>query len=139
MAERKTGVFPLNYLTEEDREIFTDSEIAELMVKTFRYLRTGEKPTFSKRIMSVRFKDHQEFFDKNMASWQKRTENLVQFKGTTELNRIGTETEPNRNQIGYVNVNVNVNKKENNKRKKISDIQEHDYTLEKIPDPRRKE
>lgn len=138
MAERKTGVFPLNYLTEEDREIFTDSEIAELMVKTFHYLRTGEKPTFSKRIMSVRFKDHQEFFDSSMKAWQKKAEspNLLQ-------NRNRTETEPkserNRTENGYVYVNVNVNKKENTKRKKISDILEHDYTLEKIPDPRRKE
>lgn len=131
MAERKTGVIPLNYLTETDRELFTDSEIVELMIKTFAYLRTGEEPTFSKRLMKVRFMDHKEFFDKNMASWQKRAENLVQFKGTTETepnrtesDRIGTESddiEPNRNQIGYVNVNVNVNDnditKEKNKQK----------------------
>lgn len=138
MAERKTGVFPLNYLTEEDREIFTDSEIAELMVKTFQYLRTGEKPTFSKRIMSVRFKDHLEFFDSSMKAWQKKAEspNLLQNRNRTE---IVPKSERNRTENGYVYVNVNVNKKENTKRKKLSDIQEHDYTLERIPDPRRKE
>ena len=96
MPERKTGVFPLNYLTEKDRDIFTDSEIVELMIKTFNYLRTGEEPTFSKRLMKVRFNDHKEFFDKNMESWQKRASNLVQFRDSTESNRI----EPNRCRIG---------------------------------------
>lgn len=124
MAERKTGVFPLNYLTEEDRELFTDSEIVELMIKTFNYLRTGDEPTFSKRLMKVRFMDHKEFFDKNMATWKKKAENpnLIQNRPRpTETEPESVETEPKSAEIGYVNVNVNVNDndihKEKNKQK----------------------
>lgn len=144
MPERKTGVFPLNYLTEKDRDIFTDSEIVELMIKTFNYLRTGEEPTFSKRLMKVRFNDHKEFFDKNMESWQKRASNLVQFRDSTESNRIEpnrTESVPNRNQIGYVNVNVNENvndiKEKYQKKRPTSNIIEHDYSKIRFGDPRK--
>lgn len=124
MAERKTGVFPLNYLTEEDTELFTDSEIVELMIKTFNYLRSGDEPTFSKRLMKVRFMDHKEFFDKNMATWKKKAENpnLIQNRPRpTETEPESAEIEPKSTEIGYVNVNVNVNDnditKEKNKQK----------------------
>lgn len=137
MAERKTGVMPLNYLTEADRELFTDSEIVELMIKTFTYLRTGEEPTFSKRLMKVRFMDHKEFFDRNRATWQKRAEssNLTQNRNRPK----STETEPKSTEIGYVNVNVNENvfKRKINKKKSLSNIIEHDYSGIEIKDQRR--
>ena len=130
MAERKTGVFPLDYFDNREGD-FSDQEIVELLTKTIEYLKGGDVPSFSDRALKIRFMDYKEFFDKNMASWQKRAENLVQFKGTTESEPNRTESEPNRtesddvepnrNQIGYVNVNVNVNDnditKEKNKQK----------------------
>lgn len=107
MAERKTGVFPLDYLTEEDKGIFSDSEVAELMYKTFEYLRSGIEPTFSKRIMSVRFKDYKKFFENNREKFERRTANLKQYQTESAPNRTESEEiEPSRNQIGYENENV---------------------------------
>ena len=136
MAERKTGVFPLNYLTEEDRELFTDSEIVELMIKTFNYLRSGEEPTFSKRLMKVRFMDHKEFFDRNMESYAKKLNNLNHVKDSLESSRIVS----NRGQVEhvYVNDNENVIKRKTYKKKNLSNIQEHDYGDIRVVDPRRK-
>lgn len=136
MAERKTGVFPLNYLTEEDTELFTDSEIVELIIKTFNYLRSGEEPTFSKRLMKVRFMDHKEFFDRNMESYAKKLNNLNHVKDSLESSRIVS----NRDQVEhvYVNDNENVIKRKTYKKKNLSNIQEHDYGDIHVVDPRRK-
>lgn len=133
MAERKTGVMPLNYLTEADRELFTDSEIVELMIKTFTYLRTGEEPTFSKRLMKVRFMDHKPFFDRNMESYAKKLGNLNHVKDSLESTRV----ESNRSQVEHVNDNENVFKRKIYKKKSLSNIIEHDYSKVDVYDPRK--
>lgn len=140
MAERKTGVFLLSYLTEKDKDIFTDSEVAELMYKTFEYMRTGEMPKFTKRIMAVRFQDHLPFFEENREKFDRKMQNLKQYRTESEPNRTESEQKsPNWHRVGYEYeyVNENENKRKINKKKSLSNIIEHDYSGIEIKDQRR--
>lgn len=138
MDERKTAVMPLDYLTEEDADIFTPEEISELMLKTFEYLRTGKEPKFTKRIMAVRFRDHRKFFEENQAKYKRQVQRMKQVNSTrnrtTSHDIVGsrTETERSRNDIAYENEyeneNENKERKENNKKKSSFDSLIEDYT-----------
>lgn len=137
MAERKTGVFPLNYLTDEDRDIFTDSEVAELMFKTFEYLRTGVEPKFSKRIMAVRFRDHREFFEENRQKFEKKIKNLKWNHTESEQNHTEselshTESVLNQTDIAYENEYEYENENIDISKKKI--IKEKASTFEQLID-----
>ena len=136
MDERKTAVMPLDYLTEEDAEIFTPEEISELMLKTFEYLRTGKEPKFTKRIMTVRFRDHRKFFEDNQAKFERRKSNLKQYRTESVPNRTESEKkQPSWNQVGYENEyenenENNENKKENKQKKSSFDSLIEDYTTD---------
>lgn len=146
MDERKTAVMPLDYLTEEDAEIFTPEEISELMLKTFEYLRTGKEPKFTKRIMAVRFRDHRKFFEENQAKYNRQVQRMKQVNSTrnrtTSHDIVGSraETERSRDDIAYENEyenenENNENKKENKQRKSSFNTLIEEYTTD--PDLRK--
>lgn len=94
MANRKTGVIPLNFITEKDREIFTADELVDLMLQTFKYIEDQTEPVFTDRALKVKFESVREFLDDNQKKFDKKAQNLKQ-------NRIDTESVPNRIDIGY--------------------------------------
>lgn len=110
MAERKTGVFPLDYFDNQEGD-FSDQEIVELLTKTIEYLKGGDVPSFSDRALKIRFMDHKSFFDENLEKFRKKQERFEQNKQKSNRNLIDIYQKSDRNltEIGYENEYENEN------------------------------
>lgn len=142
MADRKTGVIPLDLITAKDRDRYTDEELVEYILKILQFLKTGEEPIFSGRGLQEKFEGREHFLKTNMQKYDRKLENLKQFQtGKTESepsrNRIGTESNPN-GHVRYEICDMRYEIKEKiNKKKKRSNIIEHDYSKIDVQDPRK--
>ena len=119
MAERKTGVIPLDYF--DNMEDFTDKEIVELLMKTIDYLKGGDLPSFSDRALKVRFTDHKSFFDDNLSKFHERVERMKRInEGRTQNDDDTTSHDivQHRDDIAYENENVYENENEITKKKR---------------------
>lgn len=76
MAERKTGVIPLDLITEKDTERYSSEELVEYILKILKFLKDGEEPTFSGRGLQEKFEGREAFFKANMEKFSKRVQNL---------------------------------------------------------------
>jgi hypothetical protein len=140
MAERKTGVIPLDLITEKDTERYSSEELVEYILKILKFLKDGEEPTFSGRGLQEKFEGREHFLRSNMEKYDRKMQNLKQYQTESEpnRNRVDTESAPN----GSVRYEIcdmrNENKRKTYKKKNLSNIQEHDYGDIHVVDPRRK-
>lgn len=140
MAERKTGVIPLDLITEKDTERYSSEELVEYILKILKFLKDGEEPTFSGRGLQEKFEGREHFLRSNMEKYDRKMQNLKQYQTESEpnRNRVDTESAPN----GSVRYEIcdmrNENKRKTYKKKNLSNIQEHDYGEIHVVDPRRK-
>lgn len=97
MAERKTGVIPLDLITEKDTERYSSEELVEYILKILKFLKDGEEPTFSGRGLQEKFEGREAFLKANMEKFDRKLQNLKQFRTESEpsRDRVGTESEPN--------------------------------------------
>ena len=140
MAERKTGVIPLDLITEKDTERYSSEELVEYILKILKFLKDGEEPTFSGRGLQEKFEGREHFLRSNMEKYDRKMQNLKQYQTESEpnRNRVDTESAPN----GSVRYEIcdmrNENKRKTYKKKNLSNIKEHDYGDIQVVDPRRK-
>lgn len=140
MAERKTGVIPLDLITEKDTERYSSEELVEYILKILKFLKDGEEPTFSGRGLQEKFEGREHFLRSNMEKYDRKMQNLKQYQTESEpsRHRVDTESAPN----GSVRYEIcdmrNENKRKTYKKKNLSNIQEHDYGEIHVVDPRRK-
>lgn len=140
MAERKTGVIPLDLITEKDTERYSSEELVEYILKILKFLKDGEEPSFSGRGLQEKFEGREHFLRSNMEKYDRKMQNLKQYQTESEpnRNRVDTESAPN----GSVRYEIcdmrNENKRKTYKKKNLSNIQEHDYGDIHVVDPRRK-
>lgn len=140
MAERKTGVIPLDLITEKDTERYSSEELVEYILKILKFLKDGEEPSFSGRGLQEKFEGREHFLRSNMEKYDRKMQNLKQYQTESEpnRNRVDTESAPN----GSVRYEIcdmrNENKRKTYKKKNLSNIQEHNYGDIHVVDPRRK-
>lgn len=97
MAERKTGVIPLDLITEKDTERYSSEELVEYILKILKFLKDGEEPTFSGRGLQEKFEGREAFLKANMEKYDRKMQNLKQYRTESEpnRNRVDTESAPN--------------------------------------------
>lgn len=142
MAERKTGVIPLDLITEKDTERYSSEELVEYILKILKFLKDGEEPTFSGRGLQEKFEGKEAFFKANMEKFNRRVQNLkyqrVDNESITNRQRVDNESNPSRIVSNEICDMRNENKRKTYKKKNLSNIQEHDYGEIHVVDPRRK-
>lgn len=142
MAERKTGVIPLDLITEKDTERYTSEELVEYILKILKFLKDGEEPTFSGRGLQEKFEGREAFFKANMEKFSKRVQNLKHQRADNESITSRERFDNDSTSNGLVSNEIcdmrYENKRKTYKKKNLSNIQEHNYGDIHVVDPRRK-
>lgn len=97
MAERKTGVIPLDLITEKDKERYSSDELVEFILKILKFLKDGEEPHFSGRGLQEKFEKSESFFRENLEKFRRKQERLEQNKQKSDRNLIEIEQKSDRN------------------------------------------
>lgn len=97
MAERKTGVIPLDLITEKDKERYSSEELVEFILKVLKFLKDEEEPHFSGRGLQEKFEKSESFFRENLEKFRRKQERFEQNKQKSDRNLIDNEQKSDRN------------------------------------------